>query len=194
MFILYSPQLPNASALRPAAQKRYDDHSPSDNDSNHKGDVKGRRNATFLPSLYSPLLHDVCLRPGSIRPDSLRDADKLLQYIDSGKLQDAVLLGQQSVSHWPDDPELRHYLGIAYFKTGNPKQAEEQLTHARDLDPKDSAIRFDLALVFLSEQNYPGAADELQASMPGTLSFGIPSTPIRTKPLKKRRKPLILNN
>ncbi len=84
--------------------------------------------------------------------------------IDAGKLQEAVLFGQQSVSHWPSDPELRHYLGIAYLKTGDLKQAEDQLAHARDLSPKDPAIRFDLALVFLSQENYPAAADELEAS------------------------------
>ena len=53
---------------------------------------------------------------------------QLLQDLDSGQLRDAVLLGQQAVSRWPRDAQLRHYLGVAYFKTGDAKQAQEQLT------------------------------------------------------------------
>src|ERR1017187_7383524 len=91
--------------------------------------------------------------------------EQLLQDIDSGRLQDAITVGQQAVSRSPRDPEFRHYLGVAYLKTGDLKQAQDQLTHARDLSPKDSAIRFDLALVLLSQENYPGAADELEAAV-----------------------------
>src|SRR5467141_1213108 len=90
---------------------------------------------------------------------------QLLQDLDSGQLRDAVLLGQQAVSRWPRDAQLRHYLGVAYFKTGEAKQAQEQLTRARELNPKDSATHFDLALLLLSQQDYPGAADELEAAI-----------------------------
>src|SRR5271156_2067815 len=79
---------------------------------------------------------------------------QLLDELDSGQLRDAVLLGQQAVSRWPQDAQFRHYLGVAYFKSGDLKQAEEQLTRARELNPKDSAIHLDLALVLLSEPNY----------------------------------------
>src|SRR5579862_6280163 len=89
---------------------------------------------------------------------------QLLNAIESQQFKEAVLLGQQAVSRWPRDPEFRHYLGVAYFKTGDSKQAQDQLARARDLNPKDAAIRFDLALVLLSQQNYPAAADELEAS------------------------------
>ena len=34
----------------------------------------------------------------------------LLQEIEAGQLQEAILLGQQSVSRWPGDGQLRHYL------------------------------------------------------------------------------------
>jgi tetratricopeptide (TPR) repeat protein len=90
---------------------------------------------------------------------------QLLQALDSGQLRDAVMLGEQAVSRWPDDAQFRHHLGLAYFKTGDLKRAQEQLTRARDLDPKDSATHFDLALVLLSEQDYPAAADALEASI-----------------------------
>ena len=91
--------------------------------------------------------------------------EQLLQDLDSDQLRDAVLLGQQAVSRWPRDAQFRHYLGVAYFKTGDTKQALEQLTRARELNPKDSATHFDLALVLLSKQDYAGAATELEAAI-----------------------------
>jgi tetratricopeptide (TPR) repeat protein len=90
---------------------------------------------------------------------------QLLQALDSGQLRDAILLGERAVSRWPQDAQFRHHLGLAYFKSGDLKQAREQLTRARDLDPKDSATHFDLALVLLSEQDYTAAADELEVSI-----------------------------
>jgi tetratricopeptide (TPR) repeat protein len=90
--------------------------------------------------------------------------DQLLQDIGSGQLKEAIVLGQQAVSRWPRDPQFRHYLGVAYFKTGDLKQAEDQLARARDLDGKDASTRFDLALVFLSQDDYVKAAVELEAS------------------------------
>jgi tetratricopeptide (TPR) repeat protein len=98
-------------------------------------------------------------------PTRAQTRQQLLQDLDSGQLRDAVLLGQQAVSRWPGDAQLRHYLGVAYFKTGDAKQAQEQLTRARELNPADSATHYDLALVLLSEQNYAGAADELEAAI-----------------------------
>src|SRR6202521_6018474 len=90
---------------------------------------------------------------------------QLLQELDSGQLRDAVLLGQQAVSRWPRDAQFRHYLGVAYFKSGDLKQGQEQLTRARELNPKEAAIHLDLALVLLSEPDYAGAADELEAAI-----------------------------
>ncbi len=91
--------------------------------------------------------------------------EQLLQDLNSDQLRDAVLLGQQAVSRWPRDAQFRHYLGVAYFKTGDTKQALEQLTRARELNPRDSATHFDLALVLLSKQDYAGAATELEAAI-----------------------------
>jgi tetratricopeptide (TPR) repeat protein len=91
--------------------------------------------------------------------------EQLLQDLDSDQIRDAVLLGQQAVSRWPRDAQFRHYLGVAYFKTGDTKQALEQLTRARELNPKDSATHFDLALVLLNKQDYAGAATELEAAI-----------------------------
>ena len=90
---------------------------------------------------------------------------QLLQELDSGQVREALLLGQQAVSRWPDDAQFRHYLGLAYFETGDLKQAQEQLARARELNPKDSATHYDLALVFLSQQDYVRGADELEAAI-----------------------------
>jgi tetratricopeptide (TPR) repeat protein len=105
-----------------------------------------------------------CMPAQSQTPTQAQTGKQLLEELDSGQLRDAVLLGQQAVSRWPRHAQFRHYLGVAYFKTGDSKQAKEQLTHARELDPNDSAIHFDLALVLLSQQDYSEAADELQAA------------------------------
>jgi hypothetical protein len=48
---------------------------------------------------------------------------ELLRDLDSGQFRDAVLVGQQAVSRWPRDAQLRHYLGVAYFKGGDLKSA-----------------------------------------------------------------------
>lgn len=90
---------------------------------------------------------------------------RLLQELESGEFRDAVLLGEQAVVRWPRDAQFRHYLGIAYFKSGDLKRAQEQLMGARDLNPEDSKTHFDLALVLLSEQDYTSAADELEATI-----------------------------
>jgi tetratricopeptide (TPR) repeat protein len=90
---------------------------------------------------------------------------QLLQELESGEFHVAVLLGEQAVARWPRDAQFRHYLGIAYFKSGDLKQAQDQLTRARDLASEDSKTHFDLALVLLSEQDYTAAADELEASI-----------------------------
>ena len=90
---------------------------------------------------------------------------QVLEHLQSGALQEAASLGEKAVSQWPDDGELRHWLGLAYFKLGQLPPAREQLEHARDLNKKDSQTHFDLALVCLSQQDYPAAANELQATV-----------------------------
>jgi len=127
-----------------------------------------RRVLTLAPLIIRAIL--LCL-PGPAALAQTQDLtpaqtrQQLLQDLDSGQLRDAILLGEQAASRWPRDAQLRHYLGVAYFQTGDLKQAQEQLTRALDLDPKDSKMHFDLALVLLSEQHYTAAADELEASI-----------------------------
>src|SRR5258708_14549422 len=87
---------------------------------------------------------------------------QLLQFLETDRPQDAISLGEKAVTLWPEDADIHHYLGLAYFKTGQPKPAREQLERARDLSQKSPDMRFDLALVCLSQQDYAAAANELQ--------------------------------
>src|SRR4029077_16321584 len=98
-------------------------------------------------------------------PTQAKTRQQLLHDLDSGQLRDAVLIGQQAVSRWPRDAQFRHYLGVAYFKNGDFKQAQEQLTRARELKPSDSAIHLDLGLVLLSGPDYTGAAGNPEAPL-----------------------------
>jgi tetratricopeptide (TPR) repeat protein len=117
------------------------------------------RAALFVCLLYSV----VPVRAQNQTETQMRQ--RLMQDLESGEFHDAVLLGEQAVARWPRDAQFGHYLGIAYFKSGDLKQAQEQLTRARDLNPEDSKTHFDLALVFLSEQDYTAAADEMEATI-----------------------------
>ena len=90
---------------------------------------------------------------------------QLLQHVEAGRLQEAVLLGEKAISQWPGDADIRHWLGLAYFKSGALLPAREQLERARDLNPKDAAIYFDLALVCLSQPDYAAAANALETSV-----------------------------
>src|SRR5437016_14413730 len=40
----------------------------------------------------------------------------LLSYLQGGQLARAVQVGRGSLVRWPRDAELRHWLGLAYFK------------------------------------------------------------------------------
>ncbi len=104
---------------------------------------------------------------------------QVLQYLEAGRLPDAIAMGEKAVSRWPDDPEIRHWLGLAYFKSGQLEPAREQLERARDLNKQEPGARFDLALVCLSQQDYSAAADELQDVVKLTPSFLLEFEPQR---------------
>jgi tetratricopeptide (TPR) repeat protein len=77
---------------------------------------------------------------------------QLLQQVEAGRLPDAISLGDKAVRQWPDDAEIRHWLGLAYFKAGQLAPAREQLEHARDLNKREPSAHFDLAPFGLSQQ------------------------------------------
>src|SRR5260370_24405204 len=156
-----------AGALRLAALRRYDDrhHDHKWCDGEH-GFMTSLfpRSAFPAPLLVTTLLLFLsCLATQAQNQTQAQMRQRLLQDLESGQLRDAVLLGQRAVSRWPQDAQFRHYLGVAYFKTGDPRQAQEQLTRPRNLNPQDSATHFTLALLFLSQQNSPRTAHQLDA-------------------------------
>jgi tetratricopeptide (TPR) repeat protein len=89
----------------------------------------------------------------------------MLGYLQSERLEDATKFGEQAVARWPDDPPLRHWLGLAYFKRSETASALDMLQRAEKLDPSTFDIHFDVALVLLAQANYPGAADELEQAV-----------------------------
>ncbi|PYV94433.1 MAG: hypothetical protein DMG89_25295, partial [Acidobacteria bacterium] len=73
----------------------------------------------------------------------------LLSYLQAGDLNEAVQFGTTAVQHWPNDSQLQHWLGLAYFKSGSNADAVRVLRRAENLDVKSFDIHFDLALVLL---------------------------------------------
>src|SRR5206468_8366058 len=50
-------------------------------------------------------------------PDNVQAVRGLmLSYLQSGLPEKAVPLGTESISHWPGDAKIRHWLGLAFFK------------------------------------------------------------------------------
>src|ERR1700758_1269781 len=74
---------------------------------------------------------------------------RLVDCLRDGRLAEAVELGRDSVFRWPDDAEIRHLLGLAYFKIRQDPLAIQELQHAESLDDSTAAIHFDFALVYL---------------------------------------------
>src|SRR6266478_8401764 len=89
----------------------------------------------------------------------------LMSYLHSGRLTDAVDLGKKAVTRWPNDAQLRHWLGLAYFKEKMNERALEALKRSEELDSSQFGIHFDIALVWLSQEQYSPAADELEKAI-----------------------------
>jgi tetratricopeptide (TPR) repeat protein len=89
----------------------------------------------------------------------------LLSYLQEKRLDDAETLGLSAVARWPRDGQLLHWLGLVYFKKGRTAEALEMLHRAENLDSSQSDTHFDTALVLLSDNQYPAAADELEKAI-----------------------------
>src|ERR1700675_1309930 len=167
-FLLRS--LPAAAQSGPQAKPVIAALKPSTPSRQNRACRGPRRCATRNPAPVFVIAASLCLLSLFVQAQAQNQTQaqtrqQLLHDLDSGQLRDAVLVGQQAVSRWPRDAQFRHYLGVAYFKNGDLRQAQEQLTRAHELNPKDSAIHLDLALVLLSEPDYARAADELEAAI-----------------------------
>src|SRR5271155_4738863 len=102
-------------------------------------------------------------RARQIAPESL-DVNRglLLSYLQENSLDDAEKVGRSAIAQFPRDSQLLHWLGLAYFKQGQNPEALETLRRAEKIENSKADIHFDTALVLLSDNRYPDAADELE--------------------------------
>jgi tetratricopeptide (TPR) repeat protein len=89
----------------------------------------------------------------------------LLSYLQEKHLEDAEKVGQSGVARWPQDSQLLHWLGLVYFKEERNAEALEMLRRAEKGDGSQFAIHFDIALVLLTDNQYPAAANELEKAI-----------------------------
>src|SRR5258708_5839970 len=101
-----------------------------------------------------------------LAPDNLAvNRGLVLSYLQSGLLADAMDRGKKAVTRWPNDPQVQHWLGLAYFKAKMNDPALEALRRSEKLDSSQFGIHFDIALVLLSQEQYPPAGDELEKAV-----------------------------
>jgi len=89
----------------------------------------------------------------------------LLSYLQEGRLAEAEEIGKAAAAQWPNDAELRHWLGLVYFKQHRNDLAVSQLQRAEALDASRYDVSFDLALVLLSNDKYSDAGKELEKAI-----------------------------
>src|ERR1700686_4283897 len=70
----------------------------------------------------------------------------VLSYLHAGQLIDAQRGAEPAVEGWPRDAQLRHWLGLVYFKQGQNEKALAALRYSESLKPSLSDIHFDIAL------------------------------------------------
>lgn len=87
----------------------------------------------------------------------------VLCYLRLGDKAHAVELGRKAAERWPDDGETRHLLGFAYFQSGQPEPAIQELLQATRLMLNHYEPQLDLALAYLSVKKYVAASEALEA-------------------------------
>ena len=102
-------------------------------------------------------------RARQVAPESLEaNRGLVLSYLQLGRLRAAIQLGSEAVTRWPNDAQLQHWLGLAYFKAGQNEPALAALQRAEAADSGNFDIHFDAALVLLQQSRYPAASVELE--------------------------------
>ncbi len=105
-------------------------------------------------------------RARQIAPDNLpANRGLVLSLVQLGRLGEAAQIGREAAARWPQDAQLQHWLGLAYFKAGQNALALETLQHSEALDGGHFDIHFDLALVSLQQSQYAAAAGELEKAV-----------------------------
>src|SRR2546427_9250259 len=64
----------------------------------------------------------------------------LLSYLQAGDLNEAVQFGTTAVQHWPNDSQLQHWLGLAYFKSGGNADAVRSEEHTSELQSQSNLV------------------------------------------------------
>ncbi len=101
-----------------------------------------------------------------IAPDNLpANRGLVLSLLQLGRLTEATQIGREAVARWPQDAQLQHWLGLAYFKAGQNALALEALRRSEALESGHFDIHFDLALVSLQQSQYAAAAGELEKAV-----------------------------
>ena len=89
----------------------------------------------------------------------------LYALLKAKQLSRAVAFGQQATVKWSNSPELHHWLGLAYFQSGDLSAGEEQLKRAVALKANDYDSVFDLSLIRLAKKDYSKAASSLERAL-----------------------------
>ncbi|MBS1849525.1 MAG: tetratricopeptide repeat protein [Acidobacteria bacterium] len=89
----------------------------------------------------------------------------LLSNLQAGHPAEVIAAGREAATRWPEDPQLLHWLGLAYFKQGQLDPALAALQRSAKNDAAGFDIHFDIALVLLSKPQYPAAAEELETAL-----------------------------
>ena len=105
-------------------------------------------------------------RAKQVVPDNLQaNRGLVLSFLQLGRLNEATQIGEEAVDRWPHDPQLQHWLGLAYFKAGKTGEALAALQRSEKLDSTRFDIHFDLALVLLQQNQSGEAAEELERAV-----------------------------
>lgn len=85
-----------------------------------------------------------------------------LTYMNEGNNEAALRELVKAKKLTPRDATVRHALGMAFFAKDVPRKAEEELKAAIRLDPALSEARLNLASLYLEQERYPLAIEQLQ--------------------------------
>ncbi len=80
--------------------------------------------------------------------------------MDQGNPADAKIYGEELVRSYPTDSVDRQLLAEAWMRLGRFREADEQITVAKQLSPNDPAIRVDSAQIYAGEKKMKEADDE----------------------------------